>query len=71
MPNLLSFKDLTEEEIKFIMHEIFTTLEYIHSNDLCHRDIKPENILYNRKERKIKLIDFGISKKTSDRGNKR
>ena len=71
MPNLLGFRDLIEDEIKFIMHEIFSTLEYIHSKEICHRDIKPENILYDRQQRKIKLIDFGISKKTSERGKKR
>lgn len=38
---------------------------------MCHRDIKPENILYNQRERTIKIIDFGISKKTFLRGVRR
>jgi serine/threonine protein kinase len=38
---------------------------------MCHRDIKPENILYNEHEKKIKIIDFGISKKTFLRGVRR
>lgn len=29
---------------------------------VCHRDIKPDNILYDRKNRKVKLTDFGESK---------
>ena len=38
---------------------------------MCHRDIKPENILYDPLMKRIKLIDFGISKKTYQRGHRR
>ena len=48
-----------------------TAIGYIHNQNICHRDIKPENILYDPKEKKIKIIDFGISKKTFQRGNRR
>ena len=47
------------------------TLNYIHSKGICHRDIKPDNILYDRKNKKIKVIDFGISRNINDRGNKK
>lgn len=43
----------------------------MHWHKICHRDIKPENILYDEKEQKIILIDFGISKKTTKRNIKR
>ncbi|HLJ45252.1 MAG TPA: protein kinase [Bryobacteraceae bacterium] len=33
-----------------------------HDADLVHRDIKPENVLIRKKDRVIKLADFGISK---------
>jgi calcium-dependent protein kinase len=46
-------------------------LTYLNNRNICHRDIKPENILYNKEEKKIKLIDFGISKKTFLRGYRR
>ncbi len=35
----------------------------MHSKGVCHRDIKPDNIMINEEEKKIKIIDFGISKK--------
>lgn len=53
------------------MREILTAIKYIHDRNFCHRDIKPENILYDPKTKKIKLIDFGISKKTFQRGSRR
>jgi serine/threonine protein kinase len=46
-------------------------MRYIHNHGICHRDLKPENILYDQKEGKIKIIDFGISKKTFLRGVRR
>ena len=43
----------------------------MHNKNICHRDIKPDNILYDEGENKIKIIDFGISKKTFLRGARR
>ncbi len=70
-PCLLKFNDLCQIEIKTIIFQLINTLAYVHSQNICHRDIKPENILYDRANRKIKIIDFGISKKIVERGAKR
>lgn len=56
------------QELKEIAFQITETLGYIHSQKICHRDIKPENILYNEEERKIIIVDFGISRKLVKRG---
>lgn len=40
-PNLLSFKDLSEDEIRVISQQLLDTLTYIHGLNICHRDIKP------------------------------
>ncbi len=50
---------------------MIVAMKYFHDRNICHRDIKPENILYNREEKKIKIIDFCISKKTFQRGSRR
>lgn len=63
--------DLSSEQIRSIARQLMDTLAYIHSRNICHRDIKPENILYDEINNSIKIIDFGISKKTIQRGARR
>ena len=58
-----------EKKAAFIMKQILSALNYLHSKGIVHRDIKPENILVQNNDKKknktdeiyIKLIDFGAS----------
>lgn len=62
--NLIKTKNFNEEKAAYIFNQIFSAVNYLHSNGLIHRDIKPENILVtNNKDGfiDIKLIDFGSS----------
>lgn len=43
------------------MYLLLKALGQIHSKGIMHRDIKPGNILINHKERKLYIIDFGLS----------
>ncbi|GMI22533.1 hypothetical protein TeGR_g11455 [Tetraparma gracilis] len=55
----------TAEQTKFIAGSIVLGLDYCHSVNVLHRDIKPENILIEENG-KIKLTDFGISKRVEN-----
>ena len=53
---------INEEVIYYIALDICNGIKEIHSKNLIHRDLKPEN-LFISKDYKIKIGDFGISKK--------
>ncbi|EGC38584.1 hypothetical protein DICPUDRAFT_75824 [Dictyostelium purpureum] len=59
--HIANFKYI-KKNIIIIIHQILLALDFLHTNNIVHRDIKCDNILYNPKNNKIKLIDFGVSK---------
>lgn len=65
MSALLEAKiEFTMGEIKNIMYQILTGIQFLHSNYIIHRDIKTANILLDNKST-IKLGDFGLARKIS------
>jgi len=55
--------NLTENTCAYLMRQICEALAYIHSQRVAHLDLKPDNILFvTRTSKKIKLIDFGVSR---------
>ncbi|MFC1617508.1 AAA family ATPase [Candidatus Margulisiibacteriota bacterium] len=49
-----------EEFLNFAIN-VTKILSEIHSKQIIHKDINPRNIIYNRKTREVRIIDFGIS----------
>ena len=57
------------ENIKIIIKQILSGLNYCHKMNIVHRDLKPENILFSKDEN-VKICDFGSSKKVKNKSNK-
>ena len=51
-------------EVYRIMQVVAEALDYAHNQKIVHRDIKPGNVMYNPKNKQIKITDFGIARIT-------
>jgi 5'-AMP-activated protein kinase catalytic alpha subunit len=60
-------KKVEESEACIYFQQIICGLEYLHKMGIAHRDIKTENILVDHYLKEIKIIDFGLSNKYSDK----
>ena len=57
-------KLLPVQEVYRIVKVVAETLDYAHAQNIVHRDIKPGNIMYDPKNKQIKITDFGIARIT-------
>jgi serine/threonine protein kinase len=55
----------SEEKILQLLADLLPVLKIVHEHGVIHRDIKPENIMRRRKDGKLMLIDFGVSKQVT------
>lgn len=51
-----------EGQIRQLLNDLLPVLQLLHDNHIIHRDIKPENIIRRSSDRRLFLVDFGISK---------
>lgn len=61
----------TEAEAAKIMHSLLSAVAHLHSLEIAHRDLKPENIMLSTPDADsdIKIIDFGLAKKSIEEGS--
>ena len=59
---------LSEYDVARILRNILEAIAYCHAQGICHRDLKVENflLLSPDNEAPVKIIDFGLSRKTTD-----
>lgn len=55
-------RDLSMNQMVDLTIRLCNGLDFLHQHGIVHRDIKPENFLFSRDMRKVKIVDFGLSK---------
>lgn len=56
--------EFSRTDVKKIMKQLISAVNYLHQNQIYHRDIKLTNIMYHESSNReycAKLIDFGLS----------
>ena len=54
-------REVPEAELRTWLRDACVGLEYLHASGVCHRDIKPENIMWDARQKRAMLTDFGVS----------
>jgi len=53
----------SEKDASVIIGKLFSSVAYLHENNIAHRDLKPENLLLKKgDDTDVMLSDFGLSK---------
>lgn len=55
------YPTLTDNDLRFYLFELLKALDFCHSNGIMHRDVKPHNVMIDHKQRKLRLIDWGLA----------
>jgi len=55
------YPTFSDFDIRFYLYELLKALDYSHSQGIMHRDVKPHNVMIDHKQRKLRLIDWGLA----------
>ncbi|XP_022247964.1 serine/threonine-protein kinase SBK1-like [Limulus polyphemus] len=63
---------MEENDVKLVVKQVTSALEFMHSKDLVHRDVRAENVLiFQTNFTKVKLTDFGLTRRAGTLVKKR
>jgi serine/threonine protein kinase len=62
---LQSVVRFSEGEVFFLLHDVLSSLQYLHNLNLIHRNIKPDNLIRRDRDNKFVLVGFNIFKQFS------
>ncbi|CCD26235.1 casein kinase II subunit alpha/alpha' NDAI_0H00610 [Naumovozyma dairenensis CBS 421] len=48
-------------DLQYYFTQLLIALNYCHSMGIMHRDVKPQNVMIDPKEKKLRLIDWGLA----------
>lgn len=57
----LLFSTFTATDLKIYLFNLLIALDMANSRGIMHRDIKPHNIMYDKANKKLRLIDWGLA----------
>lgn len=55
------FRQFTDMDCRYYLYQLMQSLQYCHSRGIMHRDVKPSNIMYDYRQKKLRLIDWGLA----------
>ncbi|KRX03975.1 Protein kinase-like domain [Pseudocohnilembus persalinus] len=55
------YPSFTDMDIRYYLYQLLMTLDFVHSKGIIHRDVKPHNVMIDHKEKKLRLIDWGLA----------
>jgi casein kinase II subunit alpha len=55
------YPTFTDIDVRYYMYELLRTLDLVHALGIVHRDVKPQNICIDHKQKKLRLIDWGLA----------
>ena len=55
-----------EKQIRQLLNDLLSVLQFCHQKQVIHRDIKPENIIRRASTKELVLVDFGAAKIASN-----